>query len=105
MQAVGRFEVFAHGDRIFLHSSIKSDMQPIHFLIMYEPHPGPLGLARVAVFLGSRASLPAAGARSAAFASLPRAGSPRSQEGSPRPRGNCGTRMRLVRNQDTLCFN
>ena len=35
------------------------------------------GLAKVAVFLGSRASVPADGARSAAFASLPRAGSPR----------------------------
>ena len=38
------------------------------------------GLTRAAVFLGSRASLPADGARSVAFASLPRAGSPRSQE-------------------------
>ena len=36
------------------------------------------GLVRAAVFLGSRASLPADGARSAAFASLPRAGCPRS---------------------------
>ena len=38
------------------------------------------GLTRAAVFLGSRASVPADGARSVAFASLPRAGSPRSQE-------------------------
>ena len=37
-------------------------------------------LAKVAVFLGSRASVPADGARSTALASLPRAGSPRSQE-------------------------
>ena len=41
------------------------------------------GLARAAVFLGSRASVPADGAHSVAFASLPRAGSPRSQEGGP----------------------
>ena len=38
------------------------------------------GLAKAALFPGSRASLPADGARSVAFASLPRAGSPRSQE-------------------------
>ena len=43
-------------------------------LITHNPQPGPVGL----VFLGSRASVPADGARSAAFASLPRAGSPRS---------------------------
>ena len=43
------------------------------------------GLAKVVVFPGSRASLPADGARGAAFASLARAGSPRSQEGHPRP--------------------
>ena len=44
------------------------------------------GLARATVFPGSRASLPAHGAHSAPFASLPRAGSPRSQERSPRIR-------------------
>ena len=38
------------------------------------------GLAKAVLFPGSRASLPADGARSVAFASLPRAGSPRSQE-------------------------
>ena len=38
------------------------------------------GLAKAALFPESRASLPADGARSVAFASLPRAGSPRSQE-------------------------
>ena len=48
------------------------------------------GLAKVEVFLGSRASLPADGARSAALASLPRAGSPRSQEAGPLPRKAAG---------------
>ena len=38
------------------------------------------GLTKVAVILGARASQPANGARSAALVSLPRAGSPRSQE-------------------------
>ena len=57
------------------------------------------GLAKVAVFLGSRASLPADAARSAAFASWKRA-LPRGISTTP---GSCGIRLRLVRNQDTAC--
>ena len=50
------------------------------------------GLAQVPVFLGPRASLPADGVRSTPHPSLARAGSPRSQEGSPRPRVAMGLR-------------
>ena len=56
-------------------------------------------LAEVVVFLGSRASLPADGARSAAFASLAAGWKPALAGGRPATLGCRGAGLRIVRNQ------
>ena len=61
------------------------------------------GLARAAVFLGSRASVPAGGARSAAFASLAAGWKPALPGGRPATLRSRGAGLRIVRNQDQDC--